>query len=307
MALAAAVKEMKARAGELFVRGRLEELSPKFQKIIDNLSTSAGPALIYSNFKTLEGVGLFGVALEAQAGYRKLDIIPLAGGGWSLTPETLTAGPGTPRYITYSGDEDRAKRQVLLAIFNGKWNKIPGALATQIQELAGSKQNLHGEIARVFMITQSGAEGISLANVRQVHIMEAYWNYVRLDQVKGRAIRICSHMDLPPEERNVDVFTYVTKFSERQLKDKLVDETLINFDGGETTDENILKLLKSKKHLADSILDVMKTAAVDCELNATENGALACYRFAGDPTMEPLFHPLVSVHLGEGAVRARGI
>jgi hypothetical protein len=195
---------------------------------------------------------------------------------------------------------------MLLAIFNGKWNKLPGALATQVQELTGAKQNLHGEIARVFMITQSGAEGISLANVRQVHIMEAYWNYVRLDQVKGRAIRICSHMDLPPEERNVDVFTYVTKFSERQLKDKLVDETLMNFDGGETTDENILKLLKSKKKLADSILDIMKTAAVDCELNATENGTLACYRFAGDPTMEPMFHPLIEVHLREGAVRARG-
>lgn len=305
MALAAAVKEMKARASELFVLGKLQELSPKFQAIIDRLATSAGPALVYSNFKTLEGVGLFGVALEAQSGYKKFDIIPVAGGGWAIAPETLTAGPGTPRYIMYTGDEQRAKREILLAIFNGKWNKIPGALATQVQELTGSKTNLHGEIARVFMITQSGAEGISLSNVRQVHIMEAYWNYVRLDQVKGRAIRICSHMDLPADERIVDVFTYVTKFSDKQLKEKAVDETLMNFDGGETTDQNILKLLKSKKHLADSILDVMKTSAVDCELNATENGTLACYRFAGDPTMEPLFHPLVSVHLTEGAVRAR--
>ena len=309
MALAAAVKDMKARAGDLFVRGKLEELSPKFQAIIDRLATSAGPALVYSNFKTLEGVGLFGVALEAQVGYRRLDIIPLAGGGWSLSPETMTAGPGTPRYIMYSGDEDRAKRQVLLAIFNGKWSKIPAGLAAQVQELTGAKANLHGEIARVFMITQSGAEGISLANVRQVHIMEAYWNYVRLDQVKGRAVRICSHMDLPPEERNVDIFTYITKFSEKQIKEKLVDETLMNFDGGETTDENILKLLKSKKKLADSLVDIMKKAAVDCELNATENetnkGKLMCYRFAGDPTMEPMFHPLVSVHLSEGAVRAR--
>ncbi|NBT46815.1 MAG: hypothetical protein EBT07_03195 [Actinobacteria bacterium] len=309
MALLAAVKEMKARAGELFVRGKLEEISPKFQAIIDRLADSAGPALVYSNFKTLEGVGLFGVALEAQMGYRRLDIVPIAGGGWSLSPETLTAGPGTPRYITYSGDEDRAKRQVLLAIFNGKWSKIPAGLATQVKELTGSKTNLHGEIARVFMITQSGAEGISLANVRQVHIMEAYWNYVRLDQVKGRAVRICSHMDLPPEERNVDIFTYITKFSEKQIKEKLVDETLMNFDGGETTDENILKLLKSKKKLADSLVDIMKQAAVDCELNATENatekGTLKCYRFAGDPTMEPMFHPLVSVHLSEGAVRAR--
>jgi hypothetical protein len=27
--------------------------------------------------------------------------------------------------------------------------------------------------------------------------MEPYWNDVRLAQVKGRAVRICSHIDLP--------------------------------------------------------------------------------------------------------------
>ncbi len=55
------------------------------------------------------------------------------------------------------------------------------------------------------------------------------------------------------------------------------------------------------------MFDVMKAAAVDCDLNAMENGVLACYTFSGAPTMEPLFHPLVNVHLAESeaAVRAR--
>ena len=37
------------------------------------------------------------------------------------------------------------------------------------------------------MITQSGSEGISLKNVRQVHLLEPYWNMIRMDQVIGRA------------------------------------------------------------------------------------------------------------------------
>jgi hypothetical protein len=155
------------------------------------------------------------------------------------------------------------------------------------------------------MITQSGAEGISLSNVRQVHVMEPYWNYVRLDQVKGRAIRICSHMDLPPEERTVDVYTYISKFSAKQFKDRAVDETIMNFDGGETTDQNILKLMNAKKQLADSILNVMKSSAVDCELNATENGTIACYRL---PTTNPdahLFHPITDVHIRTSAAAVR--
>ena len=307
-ALVNAVRELRAHAAELFGPGALAAISPKFQAICDRVAVTPGPALVYSNFKTLEGVGLFGVALEAQLGYKKFDIVKTTTGEWTLSPETLTAGPGTPRYITYTGDEEREKRRALLDIFNNKWNKLPGKLVKQVKDLTGASNNLHGEIARVFMITQSGAEGISLSNVRQVHIMEPYWNYVRLDQVKGRAIRICSHMDLPPEERVVDVFTYISRFSKRQRDERKVIETLLNHDGGKTTDESILELMKSKKKLADSILDVMKSSAVDCELNATENGALSCYRFAGTPSInEFMFHPLVDVHIREAAAAQREV
>ena len=54
----------------------------------------------------------------------------------------------------------------------------------------------------------STSEGISLMNVRQVHILEPYWNHIRIKQVIGRAIRICSHRYLPMNERKVDVFRY---------------------------------------------------------------------------------------------------
>jgi hypothetical protein len=306
-ALASAVRELKARAGEFFSAGALAQHSPKFQAILDRLAESRGPALFYSTFKTLEGVGLFGVALETQQKYKKFDIIQ-AGGSWTIAPETLEGGPGTSRYITYTGDEDRAKRDILLAIFNGRWKNVPSALAEMVKTLAGTDNNRKGEIAKVFMITQSGAEGISLSNVRQVHLMEPYWNYVRLDQVKGRAVRICSHMDLPPEERTVDIFTYISKFSEKQMKERSVDETLLNYDSGLTTDQNVLTLLKNKKKLADSLLDVMKKSAIDCELNRAENGEYGCYRFPGEPSMELMFHPLVEVHVAEaaGAVREAG-
>jgi hypothetical protein len=307
-ALTAAVAMFRSHAGEYFTPEALPTISPKFQAILDRLLLSKGPVLVYSNFKTLEGVGLFSVALEFQQKYTKFDIVKTATGEWALAPETISAGAGAGlRYITYTGDEERDKRNILLAIFNGKWGRVPGTLAAQVKELFGVDTNLHGEIIKVIMITQSGAEGISLANVRQVHIMEPYWNYVRLDQVKGRAIRICSHMDLPPEERLVDIFTYVAKFSERQIKERLVDETIANIDGNETTDQSILKLLKSKQKLSNSILDIMKKSAVDCELNSTENGGYACYRFKGDAaSTEPLFHPLVEIDVtvGEASVRA---
>lgn len=303
-ALAAATAEFKAKSAEYFAKDSLTRMSPKFQAILDRLDGSPGPALVYSNFKTLEGVGLFGLALEAQKGYKKLDIVQV-GGKWRLAADVGAAD--TPRYITYTGDEDRDKRNILLAIFNNKWSKVPGDLADEIKRLAGA-DNKAGKICRVFMITQSGAEGISLSNVRQVHIMEPYWNYVRLDQVKGRAIRICSHADLPPDQRKVETFIYISRFSAKQIRDRMIPETILNFEGEYTTDQTVFELMKAKKKLADSITDVMKAAAVDCELNATENGGYACYRFKG-ATMASLFHPLITVDIREGAaaVKARAL
>jgi hypothetical protein len=134
--------------------------------------------------------------------------------------------------------------------------------------------------------------------------MEPYWNYVRLDQVKGRAIRICSHADLPPADRHVDTYIYISRFSKQQIKDRRIAESILASDGETTTDQAIWELMKAKKKLADSITDVMKAAAVDCELNSTENGGYACYRFKG-ATMAALFHPLITVDLREGAAAVR--
>ena len=69
--------------------------------------------------------------------------------------------------------------------------------------------NLRGDIIKLIMISKAGAEGISLYNVRYVHIMEPYWHAVRVDQVIGRARRINSHAQLPESERNIKVFSYL--------------------------------------------------------------------------------------------------
>ncbi len=307
IALEDALRELKEKGEAVFGPTNLPRYSPKFQAMINNMERARGPVLVYSQFKKLEGVGLFSMALEVQKGYVKFDIVKSGSGGWTLSEETKAAGAGVPRYIQYTGDIDAEQRNILKAVFNAAWSKMPANLAEEIKALSGTDNNQKGEIAKVFMITQSGAEGISLSNVRQVHIMEPYWNYVRLEQVKGRAIRICSHMDLPPAERTVQVYTYISQFSPEQIKERKVDETLQNFDGGLTTDQTILTLSDSKKKLADSLFTVMHQSAVDCEINYNENRTLACYRFKGDPSMDHLFHPIVSVDLAEAeaAVRVR--
>ena len=300
LALQEAIRKLKANRAEIFTAETLPRYSPKFQAAVNRIRTCPGTILIYSNFKTTAGVGLFGVTLETQLNYVRLDIVEGPGRNeWSLAPESL-GNPGKPRYITYTGDDHKLKRKILLAIFNAQWNKVPPALAAQIQEVGGGESNLRGELVKALLITQTGAEGLNLVNVRQVHLLEPYWNYVRMEQVKGRAVRICSHTALPPEERTVDIFTYVSHFSDKAVKTGLVDGHLMRFDSGLSTDEDMLRILTAKKVLADSITDLMKSSAVDCELNQAEHGSQTCFKLP-TPSMDSAFHPLVEVDVRERA------
>jgi hypothetical protein len=274
-----------------YLNKELATFSPKYAAILANIRTSPGPVLVYSQFKTLEGLGIFAAALRAAPeGYIPLDIVQGADGEWSI-PDALMAAD-RPRYILYTGDQPLEKRRLLLQLYNADVAGLPPTLSAQCAALlAGAPDNRDGRIARIFMITQSGAEGISLFNTRQVHVMEPYWNNVRLQQVIGRAIRTCSHMNLPWEEREVSVFTYLSVFSDTQKAGKDA-KTLMMIDKGMTTDEVIYDIATKKQALADRLSEVLQEAAVDCDLHRYENGITGqCYRFGKGSRPNFLWHP----------------
>ena len=100
--------------------------------------------------------------------------------------------------MLYTGTESSEEKEIVRNIFNNEWKKVPKTIVEQITEK--SPNNYYGEIIKIFMITAAGDEGISLENVRHVHITEPYWHPVRTEQVIGRARRICSHHNLPEAE-----------------------------------------------------------------------------------------------------------
>lgn len=55
------------------------------------------------------------------------------------------------------------------------------------------------------LFSSAGAVGISLKHTRQVHILEPSWNPSEENQARDRAIRIDSHIDMPYDQRSVDV------------------------------------------------------------------------------------------------------
>jgi len=281
-------------------KGRLANYSTKLSNMLENIEKSKGSNLVYSQFKTVEGLGVLGIALKAN-GYDEIKIV-----GTEQNPrfsdETLASFavglgdvdvPKRKRFITFTGEGSKEQRTLVLNIFNGHFDKLPPALQAPLEPFR-AKRNTTGDICWVIGITGAGAEGISLKCCRSVHIMEPYWNNVRLDQVKGRAIRICSHKDLPFKDREVEIYTYYTVFSEEQKRSDRIDQTIRTTDNNETSDEKVFYVSLKKDKINQEILKVMKESAVDCDLNAGENDGIQCFRIEGQPT-QYLFDPNLEV------------
>jgi hypothetical protein len=162
---------------------------------------------------------------------------------------------------------------------------------TIVRKLKGIAPNNNlGEIIKVLMITSSGAEGISLKNVRYVHITEPYWHPVRTEQVIGRARRICSHQGLPEALRTVKVFLYIMTFSEKQLSSddtielRLKDKSRKDDVTPVSTDETLYEIASAKEEITMSILHAVKEASIDCALHLKSNASekLQCFTFGSN-------------------------
>lgn len=217
----------------------LDKLSPKMKIILENIQKSYGLVFVYSNFRTLEGVELFSKVLDFN-GYSKFGI-----------------ENDKPKYAIYSGMEDEKDKKEILKIFT-------------------SVQNKHGALIKILMATSAGAEGLDLKNIRQIHIMEPYWNQMRIEQVIGRGVRRNSHIALPSNEQNVEVFRYFSVLSKKNsmlTRDKM------------STDEHIEQISLKKQYIINELNLILKECAFDCVLNSPDiKGDYSCFNFGSDAT-----------------------
>ena len=292
-----ALKQLNANREKYLSPEGLETYSPKFLNILENVKDTdhRGLHLIYSQFRTLEGIGVLKLVLEAN-GFTRFKI-KKTGEQWKL--DISAEDQGKPTFALYTGSETPEEKEIIRNVFNGAWKYIPTSLADQLQEIASN--NLYGEIIKVLMITASGAEGISLKNVRYVHITEPYWHPVRIEQVIGRARRICSHQDLPEIHRTVEVFMYLMTFSQKQLNSdesielRLKDKSKIDNLTPITSDEALYESATIKEEINVKILQAVKEASIDCALHskAGDKEQLKCFSFGSVNSSKFSFQPSI--------------
>ena len=155
-------------------------------------------------------------------------------------------------------------------------------------------ENKYGKYCKIIMISSAGVEGINLFNIRQVHIMEPYWNEVRIEQVIGRALRYCHHKDLPLDERIVDVYRYKMVRSNHNIK----------------TDEKIESLAKKKYNLLLTFINAVKEAAIDCELFKEHNmmgTKYRCFNFTQESLLDENIGPAYKMNIDNDITLNNGL
>lgn len=175
------MKKLKDESSKYLIGNGLLKHGPKYSAILKRLNANKGSAILYSQFREIEGLGIMDLVLQAH-GYSKFEV----GNNMKTHPSLRFA------ILT----SERSHNEIILNIFN-------------------SDDNKYGEIIKLIMISELGVEGISFRNVRQVHILESAWSPISIKQVIGRASRLGSHLSLPKEDRNVVVYMYISTIGDR--------------------------------------------------------------------------------------------
>ena len=115
-----------------------------------------------------------------------------------------------------------------------------------------SSNNINGEKIKVVIISEAGSEGIDFKNIRQIHILDPWWNLNRIEQIIGRGVRNCSHKELDFKKRNVEIFMYGTQLQNEEV---------------ESADMYLYRTAEMKAQKIGKISRILKENAMDCLLN----------------------------------------
>jgi hypothetical protein len=210
--------------------GHLGKYAPKIKRIIDYVLKAQGIVFIYSQFY-YSGIIPIALALE-HIGFNKrggnlgvsLDIeqrIPLIGGK-------------RPNYVILSRDAELSPNN----------NKEIALLR--------SKENCFGDHIKVVIVSKIGTEGLDLKNIREMHLLDPWYNLNRAEQIIGRGVRTCSHIDLPKEQRNVLLFFHAVTYPDDEL---------------ESFDQRVYRIAEAKQKNINKVEQVLKSHAIDCSFN----------------------------------------
>lgn len=123
------------------------------------------------------------------------------------------------------------------------------------KEENGAISDISGQMIKVVLVSQAGSEGLDFKAIRQVHIMEPWYNVNRIEQIIGRAVRNFSHKDLPFTKNNVQIFLH---------------GTILENSKEEAADLYVYRMAELGAVKMGKVTRLLKQSAVDCRIHHSQ-------------------------------------
>jgi hypothetical protein len=228
-------EQVKEKYGEFLSYEHLDKYAPKIKTLIDYIVKAKGIVFIYSRYY---GAGLFPLACALEH-------------------------IGMSRYSA-DGKNRNIMEKISITDKVKMASKFKYCVLSRKQELspdndkeidiAKSAANMNGDIIKVIIVSKIGTEGIDFKMIREVHILEPWYNLNRAEQIIGRAVRTCSHVNLPKEDRNVTIYFHAN---------------VCGSGGGdeESVDLRTYRISENKQKRIIAVENILKESSIDCNLN----------------------------------------
>ena len=263
-------------------------------------SPHLGPGIVYSQFLDA-GLAVFAKMLEHYGFVNVFSTPPESNTPESNTPESNTPESNPPESNPPESNPPEStnsvsavrrtapgRRSPAYAIISGE---VDPRDRERLLSLTQSPENVDGSRLALLLLSSAAAEGITTKYMKHVHLMEPFWNTVRIDQVIARAARLDSHSDLPPESRYVCPYLYLADYPENIDRKKIAEE--YEAQGGtkgtleDTTDISVYTGALQSADLNNAFLNMLKAVSIDCVLHAGDSGVSKCRMCM--PTGKPFY------------------
>jgi len=250
--------------GLIYKKEYLNMFSTKFYEVLMNISNKvegkngSGTIFVYSNLVKV-GIEVMQEIL-LQNGYLEFR----EDQNYTITENTVDYKTGITFGEFKKKFKDRTFYPATFIRITGKTDEtedeLPDAKKRILDNYFNNIENNEGRFLKVILGSRVMNEGITLENTSEVHILDVYYNFGRVEQIIGRAIRQCKHYKVTSEENQfpvVKVYKYVVKMSEK--------------DNKLSSEENLYRKAELKYLLVKKVERAMKKASIDCPINYSGN------------------------------------
>ena len=262
----------------------IKKFSTKFYTILENINklvhdpkkgTETATAFIYSNLVKAGGMELFAETLLINGYLEYME----DSSGYDIRDETIDYKTGLT-YLEFKKNKLSGFKPATFLLVTGGADEsgedLPEIKQKIIQDVFNNMDNSDGKHIKFILGSRVMNEGVTLKNVKEVHIIDAFFNIPKAEQVIGRAIRMCVHMDVINNNNKypeVNVYRYVVSLGGKEL----------------STDELLYQKAELKYLTVKEVERSLKETAIDCPLLLHANmfpEEVEQYKNCVEPTLE---------------------